>query len=166
MNVHEELALDVFRSEAAEAREIVSVGDGQWQGLGHSLHLVEDDAAGLVDLEESDSGSEYGDDESDDVVGSWQQEDIVVIYTIRLVRVVALLGLWLGLFDGAGNDRYGDWRGLLLDRRTRAPASRRGRSRHDDGWRGLQQRIRYRSGVCRGVGSCGSSVDLGRQLKA
>lgn len=103
MDVHKELALDVLGGETAEAVwgdimgqwESSSRGQGRERGCAWEhcdlLDLVENDAGGLEDLEDTDNRGKNGDGEDHPVVGDGEQEDIVVLDALRLVRGDLLL---------------------------------------------------------------------------
>jgi hypothetical protein len=91
-----------------------------------ALHLVEDDAGGLVDPEDSDNGSRYSDTKCQEVIGHGQEEDIVVLDTVRLVGHVPP-AIVCRIDDGrCGCDS------LFLRSRRRDLVLRRIAPRHDD----------------------------------
>lgn len=112
MDIHEESALDVLRSEATEAVAHVLAWCCILQGvLVHVLDFVEDDAGWLVDSVESDYGSQDGRDEHNVVVACWQPEDIIILHTLRRIVDVRLeLGALL-LGGGSLHERslLSDW---------------------------------------------------------
>ena len=77
MDVHEELALDVFTREAAE------------------VDFIEDDAGGLVDAEESHEERDECDGAEHLPVSRGEIEDVIVLHALRCV-FVAGVGWFVG----------------------------------------------------------------------
>lgn len=97
VDIHEEAALDVFAGEPTE------------------VNLIEDDAGGLVDAEESHEEGEQGDSTQHLPVGASQVEDVVVFYSDRgivgrVVRVRRLVAGGLGEIRGSIAANAGDGR--------------------------------------------------------
>lgn len=83
------------------------------------LYFVEYDTGGLGDSEQSHEGSDDSKAAHDEVIGSREQEDIVILYTIGLVgrvrfglgrRALAPRRAWSrhGIDGGTGCNRYFD----------------------------------------------------------
>lgn len=101
MDIHKEFALDVFGGETTE------------------MDLVEDDTGGHVDFPCANQGSKSNDTQSYEVVRHGQEEDIIVLDTVRLVGgvdgigcLLLVLGPRLGsrLGSGLGGSRNGERR--------------------------------------------------------
>jgi hypothetical protein len=80
--------------------------------MGHVLDLVEDYAGGLVDLVDTDDGGHDDQSQANQVVEARQQEDVIVLDAIGLVRLVLGGGGLLGVGGDGDGGRDGD--GLLL----------------------------------------------------
>lgn len=73
---------------------------GYYKDIDYILDLIEDNTGGLVNLVQADYGSGNGEANGGDVVGTGQEEDIIVVDTLRLIRGIyssVLLGLPVAL---------------------------------------------------------------------
>jgi len=79
MYIHEEFAFDVFRCIPAET------GCGQLCGFSrfhrtHSLYFIKDDTRRLIYPEQSDDGSEDGEDAQQLPIRAWQREYAIILH--------------------------------------------------------------------------------------